>query len=63
MKDLAAGDRLGRKFTCAPFIPHGRGLICVLMTGHSCIIVIATISTGIRFLYFEGGLLGNYAFC
>ena len=27
MKDLAAGERLGRKFTCAPFIPHGRGLI------------------------------------
>ena len=26
MKDLAAGERLGRKFTCAPFIPHGRGL-------------------------------------
>ena len=27
VKDLAAGERLGRKFTCAPFIPHGRGLI------------------------------------
>ena len=26
MKDLAAGERLGRKFTCAPFIAHGRGL-------------------------------------
>ena len=26
MNDLAAGERLGRKFTCAPFIPHGRGL-------------------------------------
>ena len=26
MKDLAAGERLGRKFTCVPFIPHGRGL-------------------------------------
>ena len=25
MKDLAAGERLGRKFTCAPFIPHDRG--------------------------------------
>ena len=21
-----SGERLGRKFTCAPFIPHGRGL-------------------------------------
>ena len=27
VNDLAAGERLGRKFTCAPFIPHGRGLI------------------------------------
>ena len=27
MNDLAARERLGRKFTCAPFIPHGRGLI------------------------------------
>ena len=26
MNDLAAGERLGRKFTCVPFIPHGRGL-------------------------------------
>ena len=26
MKDLAAGERLGRKFTFSPFIPHGRGL-------------------------------------
>ena len=26
VNDLAAGERLGRKFTCAPFIPHGRGL-------------------------------------
>ena len=26
MKDLAAGERLGRKFTCTLFIPHGRGL-------------------------------------
>ena len=26
MKDLAAVERLGRKFTSAPFIPHGRGL-------------------------------------
>ena len=26
MKDLVAGERLGRKFTCGPFIPHGRGL-------------------------------------
>ena len=27
MKDLAAGERLGRKVSCAPFIPHGRGLM------------------------------------
>ena len=26
VKDLAAGERLGRKITCAPFIPHGRSL-------------------------------------
>ena len=26
MKDLDAGERLGRKFTCVRFIPHGRGL-------------------------------------
>ena len=26
MKDLAAGERLGRKLTFLPFIPHGRGL-------------------------------------
>ena len=26
MKDLAAGERLGRKFTFLPFIAHGRGL-------------------------------------
>ena len=25
MKDLAAGERLGRKFTFSPFLPHGRG--------------------------------------
>ena len=26
VNDLVSGERLGRKFTCAPFIPHDRGL-------------------------------------
>ena len=26
VKDLAAGERLGRKITFSPFIPHGPGL-------------------------------------
>ena len=26
VKDLAAGERLGRKLTFSPFIPHGMGL-------------------------------------
>ena len=26
MKDLTAGERLGRKFTFSPFIPNGQGL-------------------------------------
>ena len=29
VNDLAAGERLRRKFNCAPFIPHGRGLCCL----------------------------------
>ena len=38
VNDLAAEERLGRKFTCAPFIPHGRGLmlnvaLCVHILG------------------------------
>ena len=26
VNDLAAGERLGRKLACSPFIPHGQGL-------------------------------------
>ena len=35
VKDLADGERLGRKFTCAPFIPHGRGLKFLLQADHA----------------------------
>ena len=41
VKDLPAGERLGRKLTFSPFIPHDRGLSAIRMNtvleryGHS----------------------------
>ena len=29
VKDLTAGERLGRKLRFSPFLPHGRGLIFI----------------------------------